>query len=568
MKKSLSFRMKMLLICGFLSTISIVVGGYSYYSLTAVSKEYNKLADLAVPNIISINTMFAEFRQMRILLRTLGLQYTDKKLAEDQIAKIQEGIIIYKKLDQDYLAIPFLPGEEEVYSKMTKIWDEFQPLALEIIELYQSGKPEDYAKMQKLLVTKERDIARPYADAVKDVIKFHNDNAAEWTKSAQEKSKAALNMMMLVIGVGVFTGLGIAYLMASRISTIMNRVTQDLANGSEQVNSASQQIANSSISLSQSSTEQASSLEETVATIEELTSMVKMNSTNAREAANLSQNTRDIAVRGEQDINALVQSIQEISADSKKIEEIINVIDDIAFQTNLLALNAAVEAARAGEQGKGFAVVAEAVRTLAQRSSEAAKDIATLIKNSVDKIDNGNKKAVQGGQVLGEILTSVKKVSDLNNEIATASEEQSNGIMQIGKAMNQLDAVTQSNAAASEEAAAAAEELSAQSKVLKDNVEILFEVVEGSSAHGKHDTTATPVAEKAKSTFAKLKPGTKKTESVADNKAPEKEVKKAAPAAKVATVTELKPKSKSASSDVIPFDEDEPARKVGTTDGF
>lgn len=259
----------------------------------------------------------------------------------------------------------------------------------------------------------------------------------------------------------------------------LQEVTSVLSQTGSQITSASQQIANSSQSLSAAATQQASSLEETVATMEELTSMVRLNTDNSKQAANLASTTRDVAERGERDIKALIYSIQSISADSKKIEEITTVIDDIAFQTNLLALNAAVEAARAGEQGKGFAVVADAVRSLAQRSAEAAKDIADLIKKSVEKIEMGSQQAKQGGVVLTEIVTSVRKVAELNNEIASASDEQSQGISQIGKAMNQLDEVTQGNAAVSEEAAAAAEELSAQSVQLKSSAVSLEQVVFG-----------------------------------------------------------------------------------------
>ena len=207
--------------------------------------------------------------------------------------------------------------------------------------------------------------------------------------------------------------------------------------------------------------------------------MIKRNSDHAKEAATLSMTANTVATKGEREIGQVVSSIQEIAADSKKIEEIINVIDDIAFQTNLLALNAAVEAARAGEQGKGFAVVAEAVRTLAQRSASAAKDIGDLIKGSVEKIERGSEQAAQGGAVLSEIVTSIKRVSDLNTEIDTASAEQAHGISQISQVMNSLDSTTQLNAAAAEESAAASEELSAQATTMKSNVELLKGIVNG-----------------------------------------------------------------------------------------
>lgn len=298
-----------------------------------------------------------------------------------------------------------------------------------------------------------------------------------------ENRLAEARMHIFIYALGIFAvSFTIALLTARSISNRVKETTQNLGQGANEVLKSSIQIARSSQSLSETSTEQASSLEETVAAMEELTSMIRLNTDNSKQAAQLAVNTREIAVRGEKEIQTLITSIHSISADSKKIEEITGVIDDIAFQTNLLALNAAVEAARAGEQGKGFAVVAEAVRSLAQRSSVAAKDIAELIKNSVAKIETGSQQANQGGRVLGEIVESVKKVTDLNNNIAAASEEQNAGISQISKAMNQMDQVTQVNAASSEEAAAAAEELSKLSANLQENVVILEAVISGDAA--------------------------------------------------------------------------------------
>lgn len=212
--------------------------------------------------------------------------------------------------------------------------------------------------------------------------------------------------------------------------------------------------------------------------------MVKLNADHAREASTLSLTSRSSAEKGESEINQLITAMTDISQSSKKIEDIINVIDDIAFQTNLLALNAAVEAARAGEQGKGFAVVADAVRNLAQRSAGAAKEIAVLIKESVSKIERGSKIADNSGTVLKEIVTSVKKVADLNNEIASASQEQANGLSQINKAMNQLDQATQGNAASAEEAASSSEQMAAQARILQDLVAELVGVVDGSAETG------------------------------------------------------------------------------------
>jgi methyl-accepting chemotaxis protein len=206
---------------------------------------------------------------------------------------------------------------------------------------------------------------------------------------------------------------------------------------------------------------------------------VSGNAQNAVQASKLSDGTNEIASRGEQDIRVLVQSMADLSKQSKQIADIITVIEDIAFQTNILALNAAVEAARAGEQGKGFSVVADAVRTLAQKSAGASKDIAVLIKQSVEKIEQSSRQASLSGQVLSDLLQSANKVAQINTAIAAANEEQANGVTQISKAMNQLDQVTQVNAATSEEAAASAEELSAQAKMLDRVVGELFIAIHG-----------------------------------------------------------------------------------------
>jgi methyl-accepting chemotaxis protein len=268
-------------------------------------------------------------------------------------------------------------------------------------------------------------------------------------------------------------------------------IVSEVRNTTDSISTAAQQIAAGNSDLSQRTEEQASSLEETASSMEELTSTVKQNAENAKQANQLAANASDIAVKGGQAVGEVVQTMASISTSSKKIVDIISVIEGIAFQTNILALNAAVEAARAGEQGRGFAVVAAEVRNLAQRSAAAAKEIKTLIGDSVDKVDAGSKQVDQAGATMNEIVSAVKRVTDIMAEIAAASSEQSAGIEQVNRAIIQMDDVTQQNAALVEEAAAAAESMQEQAGTLMEAVSI-FKLEAGKG--GTRTTATKPIA--------------------------------------------------------------------------
>ncbi len=242
--------------------------------------------------------------------------------------------------------------------------------------------------------------------------------------------------------------------------------------GTDSISTASGEIASGNLDLSQRTEQQASSLEETASSMEELTSTVRQNSDNARQANQLAAGASDVAVKGGAVVGQVVQTMRAINDSSKKIVDIISVIDGIAFQTNILALNAAVEAARAGEQGRGFAVVATEVRTLAQRSAAAAKEIKELISDSVDKVEVGTRLVDEAGATMDEIVSSVKRVTDIMAEISAASQEQTSGIEQVNQAVMQMDDVTQQNAALVEEAAAAAESMQDQAQTLTQAVRV------------------------------------------------------------------------------------------------
>jgi len=293
----------------------------------------------------------------------------------------------------------------------------------------------------------------------------------------------------------------------------LKRLVSEIKDATDTINTASKEIAAGNSDLSQRTEEQASSLEETASSMEELTSTVRQNAENAKQANQLAIGASDVAGKGGAVVSQVVVTMDSINESSRKIVDIISVIDGIAFQTNILALNAAVEAARAGEQGRGFAVVAGEVRNLAQRSAAAAKEIKTLIGDSVEKVEGGSKLVAQAGQTMEEIVSSIRRVTDIMSEITAASVEQSQGIEQVNLAITQMDEVTQQNAALVEEAAAAAEALEEQAQNLSVSV-ATFKVDEGSGSTAIARRASAPVARQlapARKPAALGKPGASKS---------------------------------------------------------
>lgn len=291
--------------------------------------------------------------------------------------------------------------------------------------------------------------------------------------------RGIIKNVTLSIGTVVLIALAISLLITHRMSQNIESVSQDLTHVSQNLAQSFNQLKGVGEGLSTASTQTAASLEETVASLEELTSMVETNTKSAQNASQKAKTTESSVITSKNEISDLIQAMSQIKGSSHKIKEIIDVIDDIAFQTNLLALNASVEAARAGEQGKGFAVVAEAVRSLAQRSALAAKDISTLIHTSVNQIEQGSKIAETSGTLFSTILENVQKTSELNGSIADASIEQNQGIHQITAAMNQLDQAAQVNAATAEELSATTLEINEVAIKVRSLTEDLQKVVRG-----------------------------------------------------------------------------------------
>lgn len=258
----------------------------------------------------------------------------------------------------------------------------------------------------------------------------------------------------------------------ARMRASLLQTVRQVRSSSDAVNTGAQEIASGNLDLSSRTEQQSASLEKTAASMEQMTSTVTNNSENARQASALAASAADLASRGGEVVRGVVSTMDEISASSRKMADIIGVIDGIAFQTNILALNAAVEAARAGEQGRGFAVVAAEVRSLAQRSAAAAKEIKTLITSSVEQVERGTALVDRAGATMEQIVDAIQRVSNIVAEISSASTEQSSGVSQVGQAVSQMDEATQQNAALVEESAAAASSLQSQAQQLVQAVAV------------------------------------------------------------------------------------------------
>jgi methyl-accepting chemotaxis protein len=491
----------------------------------------------------------------------------NKELRTEYQGKLKEAVASYKEHQDTYESTPFTPDEEKNYAPVKEKKAKFLQITGQIVDELAKNTAESDAKVRAIYLNEWRPLGFEITEVMNRNIKLYEDMSKANVKVESDLYSQNLNITVFASAFAIFALLGLLMWTAQRIARTVGGIAGALNESGRTVTGAIQQLTSAGQSLSQGATASAASLEETVASLEEMSSMVKMNSDNAKQAAALSQTSRTSAEQGEKEIHNLISSMKEISQSSKKIEEIITVIDDIAFQTNLLALNAAVEAARAGEQGKGFAVVADAVRTLAQRSAVAAKDISNLIKESVERVDHGSQIADRSGTVLNNIVTSVKKVADLNNEIAAASNEQATGISQVGQAMNSLDQSSQNNASSAEEIAATAEEILKQSKHMQEKVVDLNAEILGAGY--------SPAKEAAKGKSEKTEKPAKNNVVAFDlKKSPAKAKAKASPSAPAHTPAK-KVAPKSVAANMIPFDEDEavPAQaqgraKLGTTDGF
>lgn len=486
--RSLNFKVGSIVLVLILGSISIAYMGLS--KLHHMDDMVHHMLDESV-----VRTLVA--KDLRSLIDAQAINQRDVMLAEtpqeisDSVKNIEARHTSILNKTEEFLKVSSAADAEEM-KLIQKQYLEWYKVDHDIVSLIGAGKAHEarvFSKQNSLPLRLKMD------KELEEIVHRQTEALNADKEMADADYKDAKKWILIFSFVSIFLGIVIAISVLTALSRLLREVILDLNGGSDQVTEASQQIAEASVQLSHASTEQASSLEETVAAVEELTGMVKINADNAKKASDLAEKAKSIASQGDQKIHALMNSMSAIASDSKKIEEIISVIEGIAFQTNLLALNAAVEAARAGEQGKGFAVVAEAVRTLSQRTTAASKDISQLIRSSVGKVADGEGQAQESGKVLEEVIRAIEEVALLNVEISAANAEQSHGISQISQAMNQLDQATQINAATSEETAASAEELSAQSMQMRKVVQLLNRVVHGGAGN---NVAAAAIAEPRK----------------------------------------------------------------------
>lgn len=476
--KDLKISHKLLVLIVVALFLVTIVGTVSYYfsnkSNTAIISLYkDHLIPIKNLSQISINSNTSNADLLAMLLSDTKTKkqnyFNDMKKRGDENSKTLT----------DYKSAKLTPQEQNILPLMEGARDKYVASRTKVANFAFSGKVQEGLSIYR---SETKEIFNEYIKNLNNLIEI-NTKIANDINTQNQKDANLSNTIILTTLITSFILLIYLGLTITKIITVpIIEAVDQLEEGATQVAEASRQLSAASEQLAQGSTEQAAAIQETSASIEESDSMVKQNAENTQQAAALANDTRKFADRSSDEMDKMLLSMEELQKSSDEIAKVIKVIDDIAFQTNILALNAAVEAARAGDVGKGFAVVAEEVRNLAQKSAQATKDTAVIIEKNIT-LSQQNMEATQlVNKDIKEIDLQAKKVSELLNEIAVASNEQAQGIDQIDKAILQMEQVLQSNASTAEESASASHELSSQAASVKDIVNSLFIMVEGAKA--------------------------------------------------------------------------------------
>ena len=509
---------------GFAITLVLlcIVGGMAVYQASRIYGGTRDLADNWLPSVQTLGTAQVAANSARRATLAMLLATVDSTRA-DEVGKRQAAIDLMNKTLDSYSSMVASSDDRRAYEAVKAAWADYLAIDNRIAQLEQG---DDTAKAQahSLVMTDAVKSFGVLSDRITEHVAVNRAGAVAATDAAASDYHAAFLATVVLIVLALGVAVVIAWLITRSITVPIGRcvdIAQTVARGdlssridvqgrdelaqllgaladmngklaqvvgqvrntSESIATGSAQIAAGNTDLSSRTEQQAASLEETAASMEELTTTVKQNADNAEQGNVLASNASQIAQRGGEVVRQVVETMREISEGSARVADITSVIEGIAFQTNILALNAAVEAARAGEQGRGFAVVAGEVRTLAQRSANAAKEIKELIDASTRQVSDGAKLVSEAGGTMDEVVTAVRRVTDLMAEIAAASTEQRTGIEQVNQAVMQMDTVTQQNAALVEEASAAAQSMAAQSSGLRELVSIFK--LDGSAGQGR-----------------------------------------------------------------------------------